>query len=245
MAFRRTLGASAIFLLCAACATRSDNGFDQLNAIRAEYNQPLLTKALFAEQKRRALRFASEHERMRLRGAGFARAGDIARSGRTQVRATFTEPRLFVRMPGVTLESTGTGAKASLTSDGRAKIGSGIVSRQAFEDLRALEAAAFASDPPLEPTRWRKGDPIPEPPPVCHGWGTTIERITPGGVGKVEAHGCNHGATNAARLLYGTRLAETALTGFPDCVPADPNASAFERLAKCFGTFDPATTANP
>jgi hypothetical protein len=150
-------------------------------------------------------------------------------------------------MPGVTLERARTGrVMVTLSSDGRAARGSKPVPPEQWQKLRALEKAAFAPDPPPPPApwlSWKRGDPLPEgPQSVCHGWGATLERVSPKRSEKVAAHECTAGAPIRARLAYAEKLAEIALKAFPRCTV---KPDRFGALADCFGTFDPATSDNP
>jgi hypothetical protein len=236
--------------LLAACAARSASEFEYQNAIRQKYGQPLLTQAEFDELRHRGLADEEKHEAQRLVGAGFVPAGDIRKQGRTLVRASYSEPRLFLRMPGITLERVEGGAILSLTSDGRAPTGRAAVPLEKWQELQRLEAAAFAPDPSPTPLAWRNGDPVPDPPPVCHGWGAVIERVSPARADKVWGWECDRSEVHRARLDYALRLAAIALTEMPQCqalrqtLGSENSHYVFGRLGRCLGKFDPETSNN-
>lgn len=220
---------------------------EYVNALMARSGLPAMTQDELDRRNAYRERSAREYEGNRLKGAGFTPAEHIRKQGRTLVRASYSEPRLFVRMPGVTLERAVDGkVKVTLSSDGRARRGAAPVAEEQWKALQALEKAAFVPDPPPRPApwlSWRRGDPLPEgPQSVCHGWGTTLERVSPKRAGKVEAHECNTGALAKARLAYAEKLAEIALKAFPGCTA---KADRFQALADCFGTFEPSTSDNP
>jgi hypothetical protein len=220
---------------------------EYINAVLARSGLREMTQDELNQRKAYSDRFAREYEGQRLKSAGFRPAEELRKARRTLVRATFTEPRLFMRMPGVTLErGEGGRLRVTLSSDGRAKRGSAVVPGSQWKSLQTLEAAAFQQDPPPAPApwlSWERGDPVPQAPQsVCHGWGTTLERITPAEVKKVYAHGCSREDLAKARLAYAQQIAQVAVSAFPQCRRGD---DPFEALATCFGTFDPATSANP
>lgn len=221
--------------------------FDLMNAIREHHGLPPHTPAEFAAAKARSARLEVEHEVQRLRGANFLPASEVSRQGRSQIRATFTEPRLFVRMPGVTIERRkDRKIHLTLSSDGRAKTGRSTISNARWKTLVRLEAAAFAPDPPIAPSTWRKGDPIPEAGPSCHGFGVTLERISPAKSEAVWGWECNRSAQSRARLAYGHALATISLTAFPQCHAIEyQTRDPFSALATCFGKFEPSTSDNP
>jgi hypothetical protein len=234
--------------LLGSCASNRASLLDYTNAYLAQAGLPTLSPAEFERQQVEKKQREERYEAVRLRNAGFAPAAELRRAGRTLVRATYAEPRLFIRMPGVTFEQMKDGQVAvSLTSDGRAKTGSALIPAAQWEVLRKSEAAAFAPDPPKLPTSWKKGDPVPRAPQsVCHAWGATIERISPAKTERVEAHGCYATPLIRARLEYAMQLAKVALDAIPGCQEhAKREGDPLDNLARCFGTFDPATTRNP
>ena len=219
------------------------------NMVLEKAGLPPQTQAEFDSQRAYFKKWETEYEGQRLRGAGFRPANEIQQEGRTVIRLTYSEPRLFIRMPGVTLEPQADGsATVTLSSDGRAKSGSARIPGQSWLELKQQEAAVFAPDPPPPPPphlTWNKGDPIPDVPPVCHAWGTEIERISPARHEKVSAHGCNQGPHIRARLDFAVEVAEQVLKAFPECATEAAESDPLWQLGQCFGKFDPATTENP
>ncbi len=238
---------SAVMLALALQVTE----LEYQNAVRATWGLEPMTQEDFDRERDRQIRQASEqaavYEEQRLRGAGFMPATQLQKQGRNLVRATYSEPRLMLRMPGITLERGTDGTLlVTLTSDGRAKTGKAPVPEGSWSDLQRLEKAAFAPDPPPPPPphlTWRPGDPLP-PAVTCHGWGATLERVSPDRFEKVEAHGCNSGPEVRARLTYAEKLAEVALAAFPNC-EAGEQSDTFTKLGQCFGKFEPSTSDNP
>lgn len=240
----------AAILLLATPAEPPVTELEYVNARMAQLGLPAWTQEQLEKRNAYSKRFALEYEGNRLRGAGFVAAAELRASGRSLVRASYAEPRLFIRMPGVTLERLDDGRlTVTLSSDGRAARGTAPASAEDWRSLQALEAAAFAPDPPPAPApwlSWKRGDPLPPAPQsVCHGWGVTLERISPGEASKTDAHECQQGPLAKARLAYGERLAEIALKAFPSCKAKADGRDLLQDLASCFGTFDPATSANP
>src|SRR5688572_599203 len=95
------------------------------NAVRAHWGLPPITQEELVRNRIQAKSQVPESERRyeehRLRGAGFSPASHLQKQGRRLVRATYTEPRLFTRMPGITLERRSKGVRVTLSSDGRAR----------------------------------------------------------------------------------------------------------------------------
>ena len=218
------------------------------NAVAAERGESLRTEEEFLAQKATWKAQAEEHEKQRLRGAGFESAAILQRRGKSLIRATFTEPRLFLRMPGVTLERQGDGrTRITLSSDGRAKVGSALLPEATVDELEALEKEAFEADAPPAYLAWKPGDPLPPRPEtisVCHAWGVVLERISRTGSEKVWGHGC-YSQRAKPRLDYATKLAWAAIDAFPQCSGVAPNADPMWSLGECFGKFEPATSDNP
>lgn len=219
------------------------------NMVLEKAGLPPQTQAEFDSQRAYFRKWEAEYEGQRLRGAGFRPASELQQEGRTVIRLTYSEPRLFIRMPGVSLEPQADGSAAvTLSSDGRAESGSTRIPGQTWLELKQQETAVFAPDPPPPAPphlTWKKGDPVPDIPPVCHAWGTDIERISPTRYEKVSAHGCNKGAHIGARLNFAVEVAELVLKAFPECSEEAANADPLWQLGQCFGKFDPATTENP
>lgn len=218
------------------------------NAVAAERGEPGRTEEAYAAQLAEWKKESEAAERQRLAGAGFEPAEAIRREGRSVIRATFTEPRLFLRMPGVTLERLADGrTRLTLSSDGRAGTGSAILPKETAAELQALEAEAFIADTPAH-ANWKPGDPVKpiDPPPsfVCHGWGTVLERITPANAEKVWGHGC-HSQRAQPRLAYAERLAWAAIDAFPQCAGISPMTDSLSGLGQCLGKFEPSSSDNP
>lgn len=234
-------------VLLTATIAPPNHELDYLNALLERQGLPPQTLGEFEAARARSAKWEVDYETQRLRGAGFVPASQIARQGRSQIRMSFSEPRLFIRMPGVTIErSKGNRSTLILSSDGRAKTGLTAISKARWKVLARLQRAAFEADPPKAPMKWRKGDPLPEAHPVCHGWGVTLERITPASNESVWGWECNRTAQSRARLAYGMEVARISLSAFAECRGIEsPVHDPLPALAKCFGKFEPSTSDNP
>ena len=234
-------------VLLTATSAPPNNELDYLNALLERQGLPPQTLGEFEAARALSAKREADYEVQRLRGAGFVPASQIARQGRSQIRMSFSEPRLFIRMPGVTIER-GKDSRSTLilSSDGRARTGQTTISKARWKGLAKIERAAFTADPAIAPMTWRKGDPLPETHSGCHGWGVTLERITPVKSESVWGWECNGTAQSRARLAYGMEVAKISLSAFPECRNIEsPAHDPLPALAKCFGKFEPSTSDNP
>lgn len=220
---------------------------DYRNAYLAKVGLPTLSGEQFATEKAaNAGNTARFHQQSRFE-SGFVAPELVQKSGRSLVRARYFEPRLFFRLPGVTLEK-GKGGRShiQLSSGLWAMTSPKPVAATDMRELETLEAAAFAPDAPPPWTSWKKGDPVPDAPGgVCHAWAVMLERISPADAVLLEGHGCNEGQGVRARLVYGEKLALVALAAFPACRPANQSTGTFYALSDCLKTLRPEIQQTP
>ena len=193
------------------------------------------------DAERRAAEWQANWERDHLCEAGFRPIAEVAATGVDLRRARYTEGMLALRMPGVTLERRGDG-KVFVSLTGGATPGElrAEAPAEAWTTLIANDAAAFAPLPVAKPD---PNAPPPKPPPICHGWGVTLEAAEGNAFRKAQGHGCSYEATKAA-VDYGAALARLALDNIPECAAARARATAgdpFYALAACKGRFEPKT----
>lgn len=236
-----------VLAFLALAAGPSTAEMDYRNAYLAKVGLPTLSAEQFAAEKAASAASAARFQQQSRIESGLVSPELIQSSGRSLVRARYVEPRLFFRLPGLTLEK-GKGGRShvQLSSGLWAMTSPRPVPAADLRELETLEVAAFAPDPPPPWTNWKTGDPIPEAPAgVCHAWAVMLERISPAEALMREGHGCNEGEGVRARLVYGEKLALVALAAFPACKPADPSSGTFYALSDCLKKLRPETRQTP
>ena len=163
--------------------------------------------------------------------AGFPLIGEAAAAGRDLRRVLFSDPYMFLPVPGVEIERFADG-HVTLRVFGRGTAVAPVtIAPSAWTELTQHDAAVFALQPYVPWTEYKPGNPLPPPPPICHGWIVRFEssdlRSATGGEclprGEADAY-----AVTVARLAVATRL---------DCefVPTNPYWS----FSQCFTPGQP------
>lgn len=171
--------------------------------------------------------------------AGFTPLADMIEAKRTVRRALFSDPYMMLPVPGVEVErlSDGTATVKVVGRNGESEAVK--LPSLAWEHLTGLEGRMLAPKPyvPWDPPKARQ--PLPSPPPVCHGWIVRFGTSENGVQGSGSWAQC--GGEKQPGMAFAAQMARLAVDSRPGCTfdPAQP----FWSFNTCF-TPRPAPARN-
>jgi hypothetical protein len=154
--------------------------------------------------------------------AGFQRLETFAAEKRTVKRVLFEDPYMMIPVPGVEIERMFDGS-VTLKVVGRSGPSAPATLRaSAWDELTALQGALFRPKPyvPWDPPK--ADEPLPAPPPICHGWIIRFGKVDEAGVGSGSWTQC--GGSDRPGFAFAREVARLAVSTRPGCKfdEADP-----------------------